>query len=83
MRWARTAAAVALMCLGIHGPVAAETRYSFAVVPQYGARTLFTIWKPIVDDVARRTGIALDLDTKISSRLGFCFWSSNVNSHHS
>ncbi len=61
MRWARTAAAVALMCLGIHGPVAAETRYSFAVVPQYGARTLFTIWKPIVDDVARRTGIALDL----------------------
>lgn len=39
----------------------AEESYSFAVVPQYEQRKLFAIWKPIVDDVARRAGVSLKL----------------------
>lgn len=39
----------------------AEEGYTFAVVPQYEQRKLFAIWKPIVDDVARRSGVPLRL----------------------
>lgn len=39
----------------------AEESYTFAVVPQYEQRKLFAIWKPIVDDVARRSGVPLRL----------------------
>jgi len=35
--------------------------YSFAVVPQFEQRKLFAIWKPIVDDLEKRTGLDLKL----------------------
>ncbi len=35
--------------------------YSFAVVPQFDQRKLFTIWKPIIENVSKRTGIQLNL----------------------
>ncbi len=46
-------------CEPLHG-VAAET-YSFAVVPQYEQRKLYAIWKPIVDEVSKRSGVDLKL----------------------
>lgn len=35
--------------------------YSFAVVPQFDQRKLFATWKPIVDNISKRTGIQLNL----------------------
>jgi phosphonate transport system substrate-binding protein len=35
--------------------------YTFAVVPQFEQRKLFAIWKPIVDDLEKRTGLTLKL----------------------
>jgi len=39
----------------------ATDTYSFAVVPQFDQRKLFTIWKPIIQNVSKRTGIQLNL----------------------
>lgn len=39
----------------------ATDTYSFAVVPQFDQRKLFTIWKPIIENVSKRTGIQLNL----------------------
>lgn len=44
----------------------AEASHTFAVVPQYEQRKLFAIWKPIVDDVARRSGVPLKLVTTLT-----------------
>lgn len=41
--------------------VAAADTYTFAVVPQFEQRKLFRIWKPVVDEVARRSGVQLRL----------------------
>jgi phosphonate transport system substrate-binding protein len=41
--------------------VRAEESYTFAVVPQFEQRKLFAIWKPIVDELTRRSGIKLNL----------------------
>lgn len=38
-----------------------ETVYRFGVVPQFEHRKLFAIWKPIIDEISRRTGIRLEL----------------------
>lgn len=35
--------------------------YTFAVVPQFEQRKLFATWKPIIDELSRRTGITLNL----------------------
>lgn len=35
--------------------------YTFAVVPQFEQRKLFAIWKPVVDELEKRTGISLKL----------------------
>lgn len=53
---------LALLAILMPGMVAeaAET-YTFAVVPQFDQRKLFTIWKPIVEQVNKRTGIQLNL----------------------
>lgn len=51
----------ALLLLVAAASVRAEGSYTFAVVPQYEQRKLFAIWKPIVDDVALRSGVALRL----------------------
>lgn len=42
-------------------PANAEESYTFAVVPQFEQRKLFTIWQPIVDELSRRTGYKLKL----------------------
>lgn len=39
---------------------AAQT-YTFAVVPQFEQRKLFAIWKPIVDELEKRTGLSFKL----------------------
>ena len=39
----------------------AEESYTFAVVPQFEQRKLFATWKPIIDELSRRTGITLNL----------------------
>ncbi|HEX5392902.1 MAG TPA: phosphate/phosphite/phosphonate ABC transporter substrate-binding protein [Rhodocyclaceae bacterium] len=44
---------------------AAES-YSFAVVPQYEQRKLFQIWKPIVNELSKRTGLELRLVTPLT-----------------
>lgn len=49
-----------LACLTLSLDAAAQT-YTFAVVPQFEQRKLFAIWKPIVDELERRTGISLKL----------------------
>ena len=44
---------------GVHAsPV---VRYSFGVVPQFEQRKLFSIWRPILDDLEKRTGFVFDL----------------------
>ncbi|MEN6586366.1 MAG: phosphate/phosphite/phosphonate ABC transporter substrate-binding protein [Sulfuricella sp.] len=44
----------------------AQTTYTFAVVPQFEQRKLFAIWKPIVDEVAQRSGLSLKLVATLS-----------------
>jgi len=46
--------------VGISQLLAAES-YSFAVVPQFEQRKLFAIWKPVVDELEKRTGLELKL----------------------
>ncbi|MDD5329984.1 MAG: phosphate/phosphite/phosphonate ABC transporter substrate-binding protein [Sulfuricella sp.] len=46
-------------------PALAET-YSFAVVPQFEQRKLYAIWKPIVDQLEKRTGLSLKLTATLS-----------------
>lgn len=39
---------------------AADT-YTFAVVPQFEQRKLHAVWKPVIDELSRRTGLELKL----------------------
>lgn len=41
--------------------VNADESYTFAVVPQFEQRKLYTIWQPIVDELSRRSGYKLKL----------------------
>lgn len=40
---------------------AAETTYRVGVVPQFEPRKLFAIWRPILDEVSRKSGVRLEL----------------------
>jgi phosphonate transport system substrate-binding protein len=44
---------------------AEQKKYVFGVVPQFEQRKLFAIWKPIIDDLERRTGLSFDLVTTL------------------
>ncbi len=44
----------------------AQTIYTFAVVPQFEQRKLFATWKPIVDDLEKRSGLSLKLVATLS-----------------
>ncbi|WP_234085571.1 phosphate/phosphite/phosphonate ABC transporter substrate-binding protein [Azonexus sp. R2A61] len=44
----------------------AATEYSFAVVPQFEQRKLFAVWRPIVDELSRRSGFPLKLVAPLS-----------------
>ncbi len=39
--------------------------YSFGVVPQFEQRKLYEIWKPIIDDLEKRTGLTFNLVTTL------------------
>lgn len=55
-------AVVALLALsGQAGSVHAAESYTFAVVPQFEQRRLFATWKPIVEEISRRSGVSLRL----------------------
>lgn len=54
-----------LACLLALGAQAAES-YNFAVTPQFEQRKLITIWKPILDELTRQTGVELRLITKLT-----------------
>lgn len=66
----RNAAAVALAVLaaapGAARPAEAAPPYSVSIVPRFEQRTLFATWTPIVDELARRTGLALRLEPALS-----------------
>lgn len=57
-----------LTAFGLLGmqPAHAAPEYSFAVVPQFEQRKLFAVWRPIVDELARRSGLSLKLVAAIS-----------------
>lgn len=62
-------AAVALAgVIGLGAPRSSRPAdaYTFAVVPQFEPRKLFAIWRPILDEVSRRTGLALTLEAALS-----------------
>jgi phosphonate transport system substrate-binding protein len=72
VRWAtwRTVARAAawagcLMAMVVSRPAAAES-YSFGVVPQFEQRRLYATWKPIVDELAKRSGLDLRLVTPLT-----------------
>jgi len=44
---------------------AAVRRYSFGVVPQFEQRKLYAIWKPIIDELERTTGLSFTLVTTL------------------
>ncbi len=47
-------------------PPSAVTEYTFGAVPQFEQRKLHAIWKPIVDELARRTGLQFNLVTTLT-----------------
>ena len=53
--------AVCWLILSAAFAAGAETTYTFGVVPQFEQRKLFAIWKPIVDELSRRTGFEIRL----------------------
>ena len=67
--WWRLVRAIAwagcLFAFVLPGRTAAQS-YSFAVVPQFEQRQLFATWKPIVDELARRSGLDLRLATPLT-----------------
>lgn len=59
-------ALLSLFLLAAGGHARADDAYTFAAVPQYEQRKLFGIWKPIVDELARRSGLQLKLVTTLT-----------------
>lgn len=69
LSWSGRRICLALLALcAFAGEVAAQTQteYTFAVVPQFEQRKLFSIWRPIVDELSRRTGLKLKLVATLS-----------------
>lgn len=60
------ALSLALVALLFSGIARGAETYSFAVAPQFEQRKLFAIWKPIVDELVRRTGLELRLVTTLT-----------------
>jgi phosphonate transport system substrate-binding protein len=44
---------------------AEEKTYTFGVVPQFEQRKLYAIWKPVIDDLEKRTGLKFNLVTTL------------------
>lgn len=61
--------AVFLPGLILQQACAAEQRtYSFGIVPQFEQRRLYATWKPIIDDLEKRTGLKFRLVTTLNIR---------------
>lgn len=45
----------------VASPLEAAEPYTFGIVPQYDQRHLFAVWKPIVDELEKRTGLCFRL----------------------
>ncbi|MBI5632348.1 MAG: phosphate/phosphite/phosphonate ABC transporter substrate-binding protein [Nitrospirae bacterium] len=45
---------------------AAQKSYTIGVVPQFEQRKLHATWKPIIEDLERRTGLAFDLNSTLT-----------------
>ncbi|MDA8084180.1 MAG: hypothetical protein M0024_11035 [Nitrospiraceae bacterium] len=61
IRWYAIIIAWLILCAVSPGRALAAEPYDFAVVPQFEQRKLFAIWKPVVDELQKRTGIPLRL----------------------
>jgi len=59
-------AVAGLMLFASWGAACARDGYSFYVVPQFEPRKLYAIWKPIVDELERRTQVPLELNTTLT-----------------
>lgn len=57
---------LALAMLAASGFCQAAESYTFAVVPQFEQRKLFRIWKPLVDELEKRSGLELKLVATLS-----------------
>ncbi len=55
-----------LFVIGTSSHAHGDEIFTFAVVPQFEQRKLFGIWKPIVDELGRRTGLSLKLVTVLT-----------------
>lgn len=60
-RSCRRGGSLALAACLLALPVEAGTPYTLGVVPQFEQRKLFAIWKPVVDELSRRTGLEIRL----------------------
>lgn len=55
-----------LMFHSFHAPsAAAEEQYTFGVAPQFEQRKLHAAWKPIIDELQKRTGLSFKLVTTL------------------
>lgn len=59
-RWMRAVMFFVALLLANSRAFAADA-YSFAVVPQFEQRKLFAIWKPVIDELEKRTGLNFKL----------------------
>lgn len=68
-RFCRTGGALSLAALAffvLPGSAMAGATYTMGVVPQFEQRKLFAIWKPIVEELRRRTGVDIKLMVTLS-----------------
>jgi len=56
---------LALLNFAVCPPRAAAREYVFGVVPQFEQRKLYATWKPIVDELEKRTGLTFRLVTTL------------------
>lgn len=57
----RLARLIGLALLAAAPLAQAAESYTFGVVPQFEQRKLFAIWKPVIDELSKRTGLELKL----------------------
>ncbi|SPP99727.1 Periplasmic binding protein-related protein (fragment) [Candidatus Sulfobium mesophilum] len=43
-----------------------EKEYTVGVVPQFEQRKLYAVWKPIIEDLEKKTGITLSLKSTLT-----------------
>ena len=57
---------VSITAISVVPIVQAADAYTFGVVPQYDQRKLFAIWKPIIDELSKRSGLTLNLTATLT-----------------